>query len=510
MKAWIKSGALLTLGWLAQGASGQEVQWRAATSKNTSVTRAVAAAPASSDVRPVSIGQPLPLENGQTTGSFRPFAGVVMPTVRAQAGEDKSPMPIPTLEIGGDQKTPKPLPKSGGVFNPPPPQATPSPVFGNLGMTPENGCYNDCCASWCGVGANCCDDRPRFWTSVEYLMWWQRSQLVPPLVTSSPSSTNNPIGVLNSPDTQVLYNDTPDRTRGGGRFGVGWWSSRFCNLGFDSTFFFLGRQIATSTFGPGTGTFLARPYNEVLLNGTPNAEVFVGPGITGMTTITNYSQLWGVEANLRRKLHCGPGWWLDGVAGYRHVNLSEGIDITESLLFTQGKLAGTQFIENESFRTRNEFNGAQIGLAGECRLWRRWFIGGSTKVALGNVYQVIDINGNTTRVLPGGVTEIQQGALLATQTNIGRYTDNRFAVMPEVNLKIGYDVTDHLRVFVGYDFLYLSSVVRPGEQIDLNVNSNFRPFTGNANPAGLRLPAMPFRRSDFWAQGMSFGLQYTY
>jgi len=27
--------------------------------------------------------------------------------------------------------------------------------------------------------------------------------------------------------------------------------------------------------------------------------------------------------------------------------------------------------------------------------------------------------------------------------------------------KLGYDVTDHVRVFVGYDFLYWSNVVRP-------------------------------------------------
>jgi len=44
--------------------------------------------------------------------------------------------------------------------------------------------------------------------------------------------------------------------------------------------------------------------------------------------------------------------------------------------------------------------------------------------------------------------------------------------MPELNLKIGYDITPNLRAYVGYDFLFISSVVRPAEQIDLHVNLN--------------------------------------
>jgi hypothetical protein len=68
-------------------------------------------------------------------------------------------------------------------------------------------------------------------------------------------------------------------------------------------------------------------------------------------------------------------------------------------------------------------------------------------------------------------------------------------------------------VFAGYDLVYWSQVVRPGNQINHNVN-----LTQNAvlDPNGLgRLvgPAQPaplFNRSDFWAQGINLGLEVRY
>jgi hypothetical protein len=57
----------------------------------------------------------------------------------------------------------------------------------------------------------------------------------------------------------------------------------------------------------------------------------------------------------------------------------------------------------------------------------------------------------------------------------------------------------------------LSSVVRPAEQIDLNVNQSFRPtVVGPGVGTGPRVPAVLYRTNDFWAQGLTFGLQYRY
>ena len=65
-------------------------------------------------------------------------------------------------------------------------------------------------------------------------------------------------------------------------------------------------------------------------------------------------------------------------------------------------------------------------------------------------------------------------------TNIGQQTRNQFEVVPEVQVRGGYNVTSNLRLFAGYDFLYMSRVVRPGDQIDTTLN-----LTGNPAISGV-------------------------
>lgn len=499
MKALIKSGLVVALGWLASAAGAQEVpiKWQASGNKN-----------AGTAVRPVTLSQPTPLDG-------------FTPVVRGQAPDDKNAAPLPKLEIiigdpKGAQKLPadkeKDKPKS---FTPPPPQPmpTPAPMPITESLMPD-GCGFDDCGPLRGRrffwgNGDCCPDRPCFWMTAEYLMWWTRSQSVPPLVTGTPFGSTAPIGVL--PGATVLYDNVPNPMRSGARFTVGCWLPHFCDrLGVEFSYFFLGRQGATSDFGPGTGLALGRPFFSVI-NNANNAEVFNAADRTGFASISTFTNLWGMEANLRHKWLCGPSWWVDCLAGYRHLNLNEGISISESLtITTPGINQGTSFVEHESFGTRNLFNGGQFGIEGECRIGNRCFVGWSTKLAVGSVYQIINTDATTTRTLPGGAPQTQQGALLITQTNQGKSTSTAFAVLPEVGIKLGYDCTDHLRIFVGYNFLYLSNVVRPGDQIDPRVNSELRPFTGNTTSAFPRVPQVPFKNTDYWAQGLNFGLQYRY
>jgi hypothetical protein len=506
MKGLIKSSLFVALGWLTASAGAQEIQWRASTPKSSTS----AASTGESGVRGVSLSLPQPI--GAPPGA--PQA-----VVRGQAPDGITVSPLPKVELGGeDKKTPKPMPKDND-FTPPPPSALmPSPIFDPLGMHPDD--CSDACGTRCGFGRwigkhcgnvfgnHCGDDRNRFWVSAEYLMWWQRTHPTPPLITSSPAGVPlDQVGIVGLPSTSVLYDQTPDRMHSGGRFTAGFWSKHFCNLGIEASFFFLGKQGSTETFASDGSTQLGRPFFDS--RGFQNSEIFASTDRTGTATISDFTRLWGFEVNLRRNLWCGPQHRIDYIAGYRHIQLSEGIHITEQLAVPATGAPVISFIERESFHTRTVFNGAQLGVDGECRIWNRWFLGWGTKVALGNAHHIVTIDGSTTRIIAGGTTETQPGALLATQTNIGRYTSNRFAVVPEVNLKIGYDLTDNCRIFVGYDFLYMSSVVRPGDQIDLNVNQSFRPFTGGAG-TGPRQPAFVFRTTDYWAQGLNFGLLYRY
>ena len=104
----------------------------------------------------------------------------------------------------------------------------------------------------------------------------------------------------------------------------------------------------------------------------------------------------------------------------------------------------------------------------------------------------------------GATTFVGNGGLL-TADRVGSYRQNRFAVSPEVGLNLGYNITEHMRAFVGYDYLYLSSVARAGDQVNLNVNPNR--FLGGGGPANS---PFVFHSTDYWAQGVNFGLEFRW
>src|SRR5262249_29826934 len=137
---------------------------------------------------------------------------------------------------------------------------------------------------------------------------------------------------------------------------------------------------------------------------------------------------------------------------------------------------------NDQFGTRNQFYGGQVG----GRLsWQsdRFSIDAAGKIALGATHQVVNIQGGSSQfALPGGFAPtpgVFLGGIYAQPTNIGRRTVNDFTVLPSLELKLGYQITQGIRAFIGYDFLYWNQVVRPGNQIDRNLNPTQSVLFGN-------------------------------
>jgi hypothetical protein len=333
-------------------------------------------------------------------------------------------------------------------------------------------------------------------------------------VTSSPAGTPAvSAGLLGLPTTTVLLdqNNLQNDLHSGVRFTLGFWLPCYSDIGFEATCFGLasrgGRFSAQSEGDP----ILARPFVDAN-TGQEIAELVAFPGaLKGSVTVDHSTRLWGVEANVRHKLFCGPCCHFDLLYGYRHAELDDTFNITENLVFLPGTENEQSIVVRDSFSTRNSFNGGQIGLEWEQRLWRRWFLNLHGKVALGDVHQVINIAGTTTTAFTNGSSPptFSNVGVAALPSNIGRHTQDRFAVMPEFGLKFGIDICDHLRAWVGYDILWISDVVRAGEQIDRTINPNLLP-TATGPRTGPQRPLVPFRQQTFWAQGLNLGLELRY
>jgi hypothetical protein len=149
--------------------------------------------------------------------------------------------------------------------------------------------------------------------------------------------------------------------------------------------------------------------------------------------------------------------------------------------------------------TKNQFIGAQIGVKAEKQFGQ--FDGAAVaKVALGDNYQTVSINGTglitgTGFAVPAGLTP---GGIFSQATNIGQQTRNAFAVVPEVQLQAGYRMQNGVRFFVGYNFLYVSNVVRPGDQIDTTLNLTGNPALAPGTLTGATRPAPMFNSSSLW------------
>ena len=92
-----------------------------------------------------------------------------------------------------------------------------------------------------------------------------------------------------------------------------------------------------------------------------------------------------------------------------------------------------------------------------------------------------------------------------------RATRDAFAVVPEVGVNVGYQITESLRLFAGYSFIGWSDVARPGDQIDVGLNPNLIPTSATFGaPGGPPRPALAVQRTDFWAQGVNFGVEWRY
>ncbi len=335
----------------------------------------------------------------------------------------------------------------------------------------------------------------------EYLLWWLKSAPLPPLVTRNRSSPP----VLGLPDTRVIAGGEPMNLHefSGGRFTLG---GRFgdANVGTEYTYFFLGTR--TTAISPVTsGGNLGRP----VIDAVSGAETFVpvtGLGASdGMVRVVSAARAQGVEANVVTNLFRGDHAAVTGLVGYRFLQIHEGVSVGQSgVLDAPG--GPVAFGVSDQIDGHNRFHGGQLGLRADAR-HGPLFVELGGKIAFGQTTEVVKVGGLTGLSPSSTGNPLTPGGVLAVSTNSGRLSREVFAVVPEANFKVGFQYENH-RAFVGYDFTYLSSAVRPGDQIDRTVNFGQVPlFGGSGSFTGPERPQLAVKSTDFWLQGLIIGME---
>ena len=342
-----------------------------------------------------------------------------------------------------------------------------------------------------------CDDTGCVWMRSEFLLWWTKGSPNPsPLLTSVPAGTTGttpPIpGAVGNASTQIVMGDSSIDlgTRTGGLFTIGTWLDHEHLYGLEGDYFFLGssteNQYANSTGGVGSTKYYVPIYDPTgnLTGGTPGHTAlptvlgtifnvtggYSGPYISH-DALTLKSQTQGAELHGIVNLYRQGRMRVDSLVGFRYLNLYEHLTFANDSQSVPSATTQVTYDTLDSFETTNNFYGGQLGLRFECTPddgrggWQGGFdFRADAKVALGATLEGANINGSTFTNLGNPMLATPayfNGGVFAQPTNIGRYSQSDFAVLPEVNLSVGYAIVPCVRIFMGYDFLWLSDVARP-------------------------------------------------
>ena len=343
-----------------------------------------------------------------------------------------------------------------------------------------------------------------YWINAEYLLWWAEGQALPPLLTTSPPASS---GVLGAPGTTVLFGGGVEDNEplSGGRIDFGMWLDPSESIGAGARFYGVGGDTADFSGDFNEFPVLARPFFNVQ-TGLEDAVLVASPGeFEGSADAALDVDTVGADSYLRLLMTQGPVGRLDFLAGYQFSRIDNNLSISSLATSIDPGAAvpvGTTFNVIDVFDTENEFHGGQVGFLATVDR-RCWTLSTLAKIGLGNMHQTVRIDGSTTIDIPAVSTTTTAGGLLTQPTNIGLYERDELAWVPELNVTLGYRLSECLDVTVGYSMIYWTTTTIAADAVDRAVNPT---QFGGAPIIGAARPAFTFTDTDYWLQGISFGL----
>jgi hypothetical protein len=160
----------------------------------------------------------------------------------------------------------------------------------------------------------------------------------------------------------------------------------------------------------------------------------------------------------------------------------------------------------DALHAKNRIAAPQIGLDFEARGYG-FFFDARGKVAVGADFQSLTAFGAMTSSTPSGGTLTSLGGLLSGPSDQGTINKTRVVVVPEINLRIGYDLCSWMRIFAGYDALYMQHVIRTAQSVTFTNTTTQLQVAESSTQIGVRQATINLRDLDVWVQGINFGLE---
>jgi hypothetical protein len=355
-------------------------------------------------------------------------------------------------------------------------------------------------ADACGDGACYQDDGfgcYGTWGSLEYVLWWRKARSTPPLVTTTTTVVDQSIdGRLGQPNTRILLGEDQfrDHLQPGGRIDLGMWIDRSRTVGVGMRYTGLADDDLNYQTNSGVNSVLAVPFFN--LDPTVNAEdtlLVAHPldGTTGSINVTGHNETLLGDVYMRFIGARSGSYRVDVLGGYFFSSINEDL-----ILQTSTTMGGTDINVRDRFRTKNNYQGASIGLSGQFDRGP-WKVNALAKIAFTNVHQTSVVDGITTI---GGTPQAPLSGLFAQPSNSGMRERDEFAVVPELGVNWVYRMGRGVDLSFGYTFVYWSEAMRAGQQINRRIDPS----------QTVAQPTQRLMAGDYWAQGLNFGVAWQY
>jgi len=369
--------------------------------------------------------------------------------------------------------------------------------------------------SWAGADYDLLpgDIEDPYWLRLQYMAGWFRRYHVPPMLTTSDPQTSR--GILGEEGTRVLFggDDVDLLQHSGAKFTFGFWLEPSQQLGFETNYFFLVDRHSGLKVRSDGGPLLAAPFFDAL-NDVPSAFPIANLAAddldarTGFVDVYANSRLQGFEFNIAHNYFRGSRGRVDFLWGYRYLRLDEGLNNT---VFSFVPNAGTPNIGTfavftDQFGTENSFHGLNAEFRSQW-WWGAWSLDVNSQVAVGVTRATAQVRGDRIVFTPPNNVNELPGGIYALPINSGDATRTRFSTASEIEAVVGYQVYDHVRITVGYSFLFWTGTGRPGDLVDTRINPNQNPPVTAGGPA---LPEQRFSSSTFWMNSITAGLEIRY
>jgi hypothetical protein len=348
----------------------------------------------------------------------------------------------------------------------------------------------------------------KYWASADFIYWSQKTDLTGPLV-GTPSLVNG--------DLIALYDRAAYGFANGLRVSAGM-ANETGNVGVEGSFFHLEQRASGIVAGSDAGgtPLLAREATDAATGGPVLFPISAPGAEAGVVIVRATSRLWGTDGYF--VVNCDWGHEdcsLEFLAGFQYLDLSENLSYAQASTLLPGGAANfgaapllppAAISVAERFGAHNQFFGPEFGVQMEKR-FGSLFVDGCVKCGVGDSHQVKNVAGASAvdvgagpMVIPGGIT--------ASGDLLGRTSTDRFAVVPSVSANLGFNVTDCVRIYGGYTFLYWSDVTRPGDLTSVAVATETVPTSPN-----FGVPNPPFvsvKHSAYYVHGFNAGLVIRY